>query len=224
MSELQCEWQWDGRAAFFQPQQACLSRAAEKCLRSLYSDMLGWPDRNPLIRKKRRSTLTTPSQVLRKHTRVSEKQCKHTAAASHFRPRIHTYADPCWILHADFPNNRLCEIRANGGQGTVKDWVRVYVRTCMARAPARMWSPERCWECWRGLSAWPVADRETEEPAQWDMAPLCLLCWDSREFQPVQIVIRSRDTLSHRQALFSLSETHRKWVHHWQVPHIFTYN
>lgn len=219
MSELQCDWQRDGRAAFFQPRQGSVSRAAEKCLRSLYSDMLGWPDRNPLIRKSRHSTLTTPSQVLQKHTTVSDLEKENNANRLLTLQLRDTSTHPalCWILHTDLIP--ACEIRANGGQGMVNDWVRVYVCTC------RMWSPEQCWECWWDLSAWPVTDRQTEEPAQWDMAPLCLLSWGSREFQPAQIVIRSKDTLSYCQGfLFLLSEIHWKWANHWQVPHWWAFH
>lgn len=54
--------QWYGKPAFFKPCWASPSRVTEKCLRSMYSDMFDWPDRNLLIRRKRRSTLRGPSK------------------------------------------------------------------------------------------------------------------------------------------------------------------
>lgn len=83
-TQAQCNhWQWNGRAAFFLPCWASLSSVAEKSLRSLFS-MFVWPDRNPLIRKKRYSTLTSPKKGCEKtHPACQIKQKQHKQ--THYR-------------------------------------------------------------------------------------------------------------------------------------------
>lgn len=72
---------------------------------------------------------------------VKQKQHKQaciTAAPSHTfelstficDAQMLSHAMLWYMLHADFPNDYPCEIRPNGSQRTVKDWVWAYVCTC----------------------------------------------------------------------------------------------
>lgn len=143
---------------------ALVSRAAQKRLRSQLSTF-GWPDRNPLIRKKRHSTLTrvwgnTPKG------QIKQKQHKQSAHATE-SPMLTSceFAQSLFYHTNVFPNDALCEIRINGSHRVENDR-----EACVCVLGGKA-------VCWWHLSAQPVTDRESEKFAQWDMAPWCLLRW-----------------------------------------------
>lgn len=63
----------------------------------------------------------------------------------------------------------------------------------------------------------PLTGRQ-KKPAQWDAAPQCLHKWNSWEFQPAQIAIRSENTVPDSQViLFLLSKKKKTCTCTWKT-------
>jgi len=183
------------------------TRRAEKRLKSPSSDMFGWPDRNPLIRRRKMQHAERPEPWVWENTRAVSDLAKTTLTSSSRRAqhletrravvlvRVHSMM-ALLTRHRFFPSNDYVRDKSKW-QSEDGEWLNAQCVCVCVCVLARMWKAE---QHWRDLSAHRVTDRETEKQAQWDMAPRCLLKWNSWEFQPAQIVIRPLKTPCHDAA------------------------